>query len=101
VGVVPDAVLPDPHGGRPALGQQHHGLLGDCGSGSQEQRTEGRGGDVHRPPLVERGDGVGVAVHDAVFEVEERQPVLGPDELSERDRFGAGDLGHFSARQCQ
>jgi hypothetical protein len=41
---------------------------------------------------VSGGEGVGVSVDDAVFEVDEAQPVLGADELSEGDRLRSGNV---------
>lgn len=94
VGVVAHAVFADPDGGGAAFGEQHHGLLGDVGAGAEEQCAEGGGGDVDGSAFVGGGDGVVVAVDDAVFQVEERQAVLGAEELGERDGAGAGDVRH-------
>jgi hypothetical protein len=95
VGVVAHAVFADPNGGGAALGDQHHGLLADGGAGSEQDGSQYCGGDVSGAACVAGGDGVGVAVDDTVLEVDEAEPVLGSDELPERDRLRSGDLfGH-------
>jgi hypothetical protein len=81
VGVVAHALLANPDGGGPALGEERDGLVGDVGARSEQQRADGGGGDVDDAALVECGDRVAVAVDEAPFEVDERDAFLRPGQL--------------------
>ncbi len=84
MGVVPHAVLADPDRGGPAFSEQDHGLLTDIGAGPEQQCAERPGRDANRGAGTSGGDGVGVPVDHAMFEIHEREPILHTSELGQR-----------------
>ena len=74
--VVADALLPDPDSGRPAFRQEHHRLMADVRSRTEEEGAERCRRDVDGAASVGRRDGIGIAVHNAPLQIEEAQPVL-------------------------
>jgi hypothetical protein len=83
-GVEAHALLAHPHHAGPAVTEQAHRLMGDAGTGAEQQRPDRRGRDVGRAVGVLGRDGVVFPVQDATFQVDEGDTVSHPSELTWR-----------------
>lgn len=75
-------MLADPRDSRAGVTENGHRLVGDAGSRSEQEGSDGGGRDVRHPVRVLRGDRVGVPVHGAPLQVDEGQTVPDPGEFT-------------------
>jgi hypothetical protein len=91
------AAFADPDHTGAAVTQHAHGLVGDAGAGTEQQRPDGRRGNVGDAVGVFGGNRVVLAVQCAAFEVDEGDPVSHAGEFSRGGRTALADGGHGQA----
>lgn len=81
-GIEAHAMLTHPDDSRPAVPEDAHRLVGDPGAGTQQQGSDGGGGDMDNAVGVLSGDGVVLAVQGAAFEVDEGDSITHASEFA-------------------
>ena len=90
--VHPHTALPHPYHAGTVVTDNHHGLMTDGGAGTQHEHTYIGGRQPYSPGISGDRYGIVLAGYNAVLEISERKPILGPHQIAQLRRGTAGNL---------